>query len=153
MGIGNSGNKGKAGQSRQHHIQKPGVAPLHVGLEVSEAVAYEQDILNSKIALIKAGESLKRYKALRKEELEKRSEIKQTIRNLDVAMKIIKDNLPMLPKSKEIEEKIEPRPKVKLIASKLPPEPKPVQNKEKPSSLEVELLNIKKKLERLQGEQ
>lgn len=129
---------------------------MHVGLEVNEAVAYEQDILNSKIALIRAGQKLKNYKALRKEELEKRMELKHLARSVDVAMKILQDNLPNVKSLCEKPKKHKPqRAKAKLIASKLMPELKQVSEvkeiKPKLSAMELELLDIKKKLSHLQG--
>jgi ATP phosphoribosyltransferase len=129
---------------------------LHVGLELNEAVAYEQDILNSKIALIRAGQKLKNYKALRKEELEKRMELKHLARSVDVAMKILQDNLPKVKSLCEKPKKHKPqKPNAKFIASKLMSELKPVSEvkeiKPKLSPMELELLDIKKKLSHLQG--
>lgn len=129
---------------------------MHVGLELNEAVAYEQDILNSKIALIRAGQKLKNYKALRKEELEKRMELKHLARSVDVAMKILQDNLPKVKSLCEKPKKHKPqKPNAKFIASKLMSELKPVSEvkeiKPKLSPMELELLDIKKKLSHLQG--
>jgi hypothetical protein len=123
---------------------------------LNEAVAYEQDILNSKIALIRAGQKLKNYKAVRKEEFEKRAELKHLARSVDVAIKIIQDNLPIVKSLCEKPKKHKPqKAKVKFIASKLMPEPKQVPEvkeiKPKLSSMELELLDIKKKLSHLQG--
>ena len=154
MGKRNTGSKGKVKQGRQHHIQKSGVAQLHIGLDLNEAVSYEQDILNSKIALIKASQSLKNYKTLRKADFEKKSELRHLLRSLDVAMKIVKENLPKVEEAEDEEEKkeeYEPSvlPETQEVEEIPAEEKKPAA---KPSSLELELLDIKKKLERLQGE-
>jgi len=76
------------------------------------------------------------------------------LRSLDVAMKIVKDNLP---KVEEVEGKEEKKEEYEpsALPETLEVEEIPAEEKKpaaKPSSLELELLDIKKKLGRLQGE-
>ena len=87
-------------------------------------------------------------------DIEKKYELRHLLRSLDVAIKIIRDNLP---KVKESEENVVKIDKEEYEPAFLPEtqevkeiEEKPIKES-KPSSLELELLDIKKKLEKLQG--
>lgn len=158
MGKGNPRSERKAEKSRQHNIQKTRVAPLHVKVDFNDAISYENDILNSQINLVKIGENIKNYHALRKQEIEKRAELKNLLRNLSALLSIIKNELPKESKeAKEIlKEKAKPEiHKIQKAPSKKPEKiEKPKARIEKPvklSSAELELLDIKRKLEALRG--
>ena len=71
---------------------------------------------------------------------------------MDVAIKIVRDNLPKIKESEEIEKREEVyEPAVLPETQEVKEiEEKPVKES-KPSSLELELLDIKKKLEKLQA--
>lgn len=75
------------------------------------------------------------------------------LRSLDVAMKIVKDNLPKVEEAEGQEENKEEY-ESSVLPETIEVEEIPAEEKKpaaKPSSLELELLDIKKKLEHLQG--
>ncbi|MEM4230758.1 MAG: hypothetical protein QXF25_02695, partial [Candidatus Pacearchaeota archaeon] len=79
MGKRNTKYKRESRKSGSNNIQKTGINPLYIKLELSEAISYEKSILNSEESLIKAYNHLKNYKKLRKEELDKKAEIRDTL--------------------------------------------------------------------------
>jgi hypothetical protein len=106
-------------------------------------VTYEKSILNSKAALINIIKYVSQYKELRKKELDKKAEIRDTLHRVHVAINKIKKALP------ETEDYIKP---VKAAVSGAGEEQEEIKEgfAEVPtSSLERELLEIKERLNKL----
>ncbi|MFH1801675.1 MAG: hypothetical protein ABH804_02470 [archaeon] len=87
---------------------------IHIKLEYSEAVQSKKDVLSSEMSLLKIAKTIKRYRALRSEEIKMKSklykEIKETSMNLRKMQTILpKIEIPQIIKknnSEEFEEKI-----------------------------------------------
>lgn len=110
---------------------------------------------------------MKNYKKLRKEELDKKAEIRDTLHTLHVILGIIERDLPKIKElakkkkilkkeiKKEVEEKLKEIKEEKLEETEIQKETQPlvtaVSSESTPSPMEKELAEIKKRLESLSG--
>jgi len=111
-------------------------------MSVEAAVTYEKSILNSKAALINVLKHISKYKELRKNELDKKAEIRDTLHRVHVAINKIKKALP------EEEDYVKPV-KTATTAEEGLGEVKESLAEVPTSSLERELLEIKERLNKL----
>jgi len=118
---------------------------IHVQLEYGEAVENRKEILYSQINLIKVLQHIKNYHALRKQELDKKSEIVKKLTLITTNINKINKLLPILkmPKILKKEEEIEE----KETREKLVPPRKKIST----HPLEYELMNIQKELQALES--
>lgn len=142
MGKRTSKNKRRSKQNRSDDTQGAKVGPVHVGMSVEAAVTYEKSILNSKAALINVLKHISKYKELRKNELDKKAEIRDTLHRVHVAINKIKKALP------EEEDYVKPV-KTATTAEEGLGEVKESLAEVPTSSLERELLEIKERLNKL----
>ena len=128
-------------------------SPIHIKLEYPEAVKSKRDILSTEMNLLRILKVIKKYHALRMNELDmkiklhkKESELKSSLKKMQVTFPKIK--LPDILKKEdyfEVEEKEEHSEK-KDIRSKV----KQVKEKEHQNDIEYQLREIQEKLRALQ---
>ena len=145
MGKRTSKSKRRSKQNRSNNLQGTKVGPVHVGLSVEAAVTYEKGILNSKAALINLIKHVSNYKELRRFELDKKAEIRDTLHRVHVMINKIKKNMP------ETEDYVEPASTAPSIeAEEDLGEVKEALAEVPTSSLERELMEIKERLNQLE---
>lgn len=106
--------------------------PLHVKFEAQEAIDSKRMILMAEMDIVDASKHLQDYKVLRKKELTKKAELKSKLYVLEKKLNSMKIQLPSTNTVPMVE---------KIQKTKV--------EKEKSSSLEAELQQIKSKLARL----
>lgn len=128
---------------------------MHIRLDINSAVSYEKGILNAKQSLIKILQQIKKYRASREEELDKKAQVRDILKTVHVILgKLEREDLPKMKqeektKALRAEKKVE---KEEVPAMETPMIEIPVIETQKieehkPSSLEKELMDIKKRLE------
>ena len=140
MGKRTSKNKRRSKQDRSDNTQGTKIGPVHIGLKVDDAVTYEKSILNSKAALISVIKHVAKYKELRKYELDKKAEIRDELHRVHVIINKIKKDLPeaedyVKPETTAVSEPSEEGEEVKKTMAEMPM-----------TSLERELMDIKRRL-------
>ncbi len=70
--------------------------PVYLKLEYNEAIESKTDLLHSEISFLNLMKIMKRYNALKMEELRIKSEIYKAIRELDASVKKTKSSFPFL---------------------------------------------------------
>lgn len=128
---------------------------MHVKIDFNDAISYENDILNSQISIIKAGGHIKNYYALREQEIKEKTEFRNSLRSIHAILSMIKSELPKEPPAGVIrKERTRIAPEVSKPKEILKTEPAKMKAPEKPLKLspaEIELLEIRRKLEALQS--
>lgn len=127
---------------------------MHIRLDLSKAVSYERDILNSKEALIKSFQHLKNYRKLREKELDKKADMRDTLKGVHKSLKKMEKDLPSMEKEekrKALKAEIQAENELEKeeIETEIPEVAETPAEEHKMTSLEKELLEIKKKLESL----
>jgi uncharacterized protein involved in exopolysaccharide biosynthesis len=106
---------------------------LHIKFEFGEAINSKRELLSSQMNLIKVIQKIKKYKELRKSELSNKASLKSKLREIELMMKNLRENLPKTRMPKEEREEV----KINII------------EKSKNENLEAELKEIKERLARL----
>ena len=117
----------------------------------SERVYGEKNLLESQLGLINIRKIIGNYKKLRAEELNLKITLKKKIQELKDALSVLEKSLPKSKMEKDIENEEETSKKVKMKA-KLAKAAKPMKaaKPKGPTTLEMEIDEIKRKLASLQ---
>lgn len=124
---------------------------MHIRLNLSKAVSYEKDILNSKEYLLLALQRLSNYRKLRGEELNKKADVRDTLKEVHKLLERIGKNLPIMAgeeRKKALKAELEAE-KGEGLETEAPKISGVSEEGYDMTSLEGELLEIKRKLESL----
>ena len=107
--------------------------PIHIKIDFDEAVSSKRDLLMCEMSTLKLVSRIKKYQELREEEITRKSELKNRLRDARLILERIRKNTPKLKSVKKEKKEIEEK----------------VIDIEKKASIELELRNIKERLEKL----
>ena len=77
-------------------LSVPAENPVYIRLEYDESLESKRDLLSSEMSFLNILRAIKRYNALREEELRIKSEMYKMIRELDASIKKTKASFPFL---------------------------------------------------------
>jgi len=120
-------------------LSVPAENPVYIRLEYDESLESKRDLLSSEMSFLNILRAIKRYNALREEELRIKSEMYKMIRELDASIKKTKASFPFL----KIPERIR---RQEIVKKEIVKEAKPIRDEIYDEDLESQLRSIQERL-------
>ncbi|MBI2629703.1 hypothetical protein HYW76_01250 [Candidatus Pacearchaeota archaeon] len=107
--------------------------PIHIKIDFSDAKNSRKDLLLCEMNFLKMVEKLKNYRELRQKEFSEKNKLKNKVKEINLGVRRFKNKIPKIKSAGREKEEIK----------------ESIHDIEKKSSIELELKEIKEKLDRL----
>jgi len=126
---------------------------IHIKLNQDEIIRYRRDILMLELEILRILKTIDNYKKLRESELDKKSEMKKSLKEVNNSIRTLKTKI--LPKielinKEKIEQLPEKKPKEKVNKKKTVKKISYKSSKKEENDLDSELVRIQEELKKLQ---